>query len=80
MKTFSDISYLELLNGALKLKNRHDYYYQIQCQLAVTGLQWCDLYVFLKNGHAHIETISFDKLFWDNVQCKVEDFYLTYFR
>lgn len=79
-ENIADIAYLELVDGALTLKKNNDYYYQIQCQLAVTGLHWCDLYVYLKNGLHHVETIRFDKCFWDNVQSKVEDFYLTYFK
>ena len=30
-------------NNTYQLKPRHDYYYQIQCQLYCTNTQWCDL-------------------------------------
>ena len=31
------------------LKENHNYYYQILMQLAVTGLEWCDLFVWCEN-------------------------------
>ncbi|KAJ8305224.1 hypothetical protein KUTeg_017216 [Tegillarca granosa] len=33
--------------------------------LAVTGLKWCDLYVWCKNDD-HLETIYFNKDLWDD--------------
>src|SRR6218665_501232 len=75
------VEYLEMHDGSLKLKRAHNYYYQIQCQLAVTGLQWCDFIVYLNNGLLHMETIFFDEHCWNTtIQCKVDDFYLTYFK
>src|SRR6218665_839694 len=75
-----EVACLELHDGSLQLKRGHDYHSQIQCQLAVTGLPWCDLIVYLNNGQHHIETIFFYEHFWNNIQCKVDEFYLTYFK
>lgn len=75
-----EVTCLELHDGSLQLKRTHNYYYQIQCQLAVTGLTWCDFIVHLNNGLHHIETISFDEHVWENIQCKVDDFYLAHFK
>lgn len=33
---------LELNKDRYRLKRRHDYYFQIQCQLYCTDRQWCD--------------------------------------
>jgi putative phage-type endonuclease len=63
----------------LKLKVSHDYYYQVQCQLAVTGLEWCDFMVYLENGELHLETISFDCEFWRVAQSKVDTFFFNFF-
>jgi len=62
-----------------KLKTNHDYYYQMQCQLAVTGLDWCDFLVYLENGDLHLETINFDCEFWHIAQQKVDNFFFNYF-
>ena len=75
-----EVTCLEAQEGSLKLKRGHDYFYQIQCQLAVTGLQWCDFIVCLNNGSLHVETIFFDEAFWSNVQPKLEEFYLSYYK
>ena len=63
----------------LKLKLSHDYYYQVQCQMAVTGLQWCDFVVYLGSGALHVETITFDSDFWHEVEEKLQSFYFNYF-
>ena len=44
----------------LKFKKLHDYHYQVQCQMAITGLSWCDFMVYLENGDMHVETVNFD--------------------
>ena len=43
-----------------QLKPRHDYYYQIQCQLYCTNTEWCD-YVLHTEKDIHIERISRNK-------------------
>ena len=34
-----------------KLSKTHTYYTQVQGQLAITGRQWCDFFVYTKYGH-----------------------------
>ena len=65
-------------DGHLKLKRNHLYYYQVLTQLAVTGLEWCDFFVWCTNDH-HIETIYFNEGVWQNVKDKVDDFFFNYF-
>ncbi len=31
--------------GALKLRRQHKYYWQVQGQMLLTGLEWCDFVV-----------------------------------
>ncbi|XP_061086400.1 uncharacterized protein LOC133121214 [Conger conger] len=45
-KSYVDCSYLKLEGGNLKLKRQHAYFWQVQGQLLVTGLEWCDFVVF----------------------------------
>ncbi|XP_046577620.1 uncharacterized protein LOC124285440 [Haliotis rubra] len=42
----SRLDYLHVSDGQFQLKTNHNIYYQIQMQLAVTGLTWCDLFVW----------------------------------
>ena len=50
-------------NPIPKLKNKHDYYYQIQGQMALVGVDWCDLVIWTPT-FLHIERVYFDNLFW----------------
>jgi len=45
----------------LELKTTHSYYYQIQFQLAITGLQWCDFVLWSPVGKPNIERIRRDE-------------------
>lgn len=36
------VSYIKITNGQAKLKESNKYYLQVQGQLAVAGLHWCD--------------------------------------
>jgi hypothetical protein len=42
---------LSLENGISSLKHRHMYYTQIQAQLAITGLHWCDFFIWCENDY-----------------------------
>ncbi|XP_073697761.1 uncharacterized protein [Garra rufa] len=43
VRTVAEAKHIKIVNGRATLKKSHKYYYQIQGQLAVTGLSWCDL-------------------------------------
>ena len=47
----------------IKLKQNHQYYSQIQGQLAITERKWCDFVIYTNKGLT-VETISFDESFW----------------
>jgi len=38
----AQVQFMKLQRGQAKLKETHNYYWHVQGQLAVTGLQWCD--------------------------------------
>ncbi|XP_062578059.1 uncharacterized protein LOC134239948 [Saccostrea cucullata] len=65
-------------NGQLRLKTNDNYYYQIQTQMAVTGLSWCDFFVWLEND-VHLETIYFDEDFWQQAKDKLDAFFFDYY-
>ena len=47
-------------NATLELKTTHAYYFQIQFQLAVTGLKWCDFVLWSPIGKPNIERVRRD--------------------
>ena len=69
---------LRHINGELKLKKSHEYYYQIQGQLGLTEMQWCDLMVLCKDDY-HIERIYFDQEFFDSMCTNLNKFYFEFF-
>lgn len=69
---------LRLVNGELKLRKSHEYYYQIQGQLGLTGMQWCDLMVLCKDDW-HIERIYFDEDFFNSMCSNLNKFYFDFF-
>ena len=64
--------------GSLKLKRNHNYYFQVLAQLAVTGLDWCDFFVWCQNDH-HLETIYLNRDLWDDVKMKIDQFFFNHF-
>ena len=69
---------LRRINGELKLKKSHEYYYHIQTQLGLTGMKWCDLMVLCKDDY-HIERIYFDKEFFDSMCTNLNKFDFEFF-
>ncbi len=57
-----------------QLKKKHDYYYQIQCQLYCTNKEWCD-FVVRTEKEMHIERIYRDRKWWDQQIPKLNAFY-----
>ena len=63
------------LNGdKIQLKQNHNYFYQVQAQMALTNTQWCD-FVFWTLSDVHIERINFNEQFWQECLVKVITFY-----
>lgn len=57
-----------------KLKRRHDYYYQIQCQMYCCGVEWCN-FVVRTNKDLHVERIPRDPDWWRQQLPRLKDFY-----
>ena len=62
-------------NDTVKLKPCHNYYYQIQGQLAILNLEWCD-FIIWTNKDLHVERVKADHEFWQ-LQClpKLQSYY-----
>ena len=55
-----DNFYLGLVDGDIQLATSHDYYFQVQGQLGVTGRKWGDFFVYTQKGF-HLERIPINK-------------------
>ena len=72
--------YVELVNGKPVLKSSHPLGYcdQIQFQLGLTQLKWCDFVVYMFRGLIVIR-IPFDEDHFVKILTKVNDFYFRYY-
>ena len=53
-------------NGQWILRRDHTYYYQVQTQLNVCNLSYCDFVVWTERGSA-VESITVDSTFYETV-------------
>ena len=56
------------------LKRKHDYFYQVQCQMYCVDKEWCDFVVRTEKS-IHIERIYRDKDWWNQQLPKLKTFY-----
>lgn len=73
-----NVSYLELRNGIICLKESHMYYTQCQIQLYLSGQSICDLFVWSPVDSCCVPIFR-DEIFLQNVILKCEKFYFTYY-
>jgi hypothetical protein len=69
-------SNLAYLRGGTLAKS-HQYFTQVQGQMAVTDRQWCDFFVFTKHGY-YLERILFNPQFWSTVVANLEKFFVLF--
>ena len=65
--TASKTYFCSLKDGSVQLKRKHDYFYQVQGTIAITGLAWCDFVVWTPQGIS-VERIAADKHFWEGLK------------
>ena len=63
-------------NKTPQLKCRHDYYFQVQCQLYCVNVQWCD-FVVRSNKGIHVKRVYRDSKWWGLQMAKLRKFYFT---
>lgn len=66
--------------GHLALKENHSYFYQVQGQMAIREMKFCDFVVYHPHSKTiHVERIAFDECLWrTEILPKLESFYKTY--
>ena len=62
-KKMKGVLEIKCTTGHLKLKHNHKYY-QVQGQLALTGLEWCDFVIWNLGG------ISVERIYFDEDHCE----------
>ena len=65
-------------SGRIQLKRSYHYYYQVQGNMGVTGLRWCD-FVLWSPLELSVERITFDEKLWDDMLKKLGHFYRHWF-
>ena len=64
-------------DGNLHLPSDHVYYTQVQGEMAILGVEWCDFVVY-SNGCVIVDRILADLDYWYNLSEKLEEFYVTH--
>ena len=75
--TITSVKYLKEVGNIRKLRHSHEYYYQIMGQMALTGMRWCDLYVYCEDDF-HLERIYFNPDLWSTMKQQLDLFYFEY--
>lgn len=70
--------FAENVNGKPRLKRGHQYYFQIQSQLGITGASWCDFVIYTNKGIS-IERIIIDPQFWEVLNEDLKNSYFEHF-
>ena len=61
-------------SGELKLKQGHNYYYQVQGTLGITKRSWCDFVIWTPRG-TMVDRIDAGPHFWERLKPKLVEFY-----
>ncbi|XP_037399902.1 uncharacterized protein LOC119264966 [Pygocentrus nattereri] len=74
VKNYIDCKYLYMEYGCSKLKKTHAYYWQIQGQLLISGLHWCDFVVWAQEDF-FVERVYMDADVQRQIPEKTDLFY-----
>ena len=62
-----NLSYLCMCNGQVALKQQHQYFAQVQGEMAITKRQLCYFFVYTQKGY-HLETVRFNATYWHRLE------------
>ena len=74
----TQVQHLEKANSKFSLRKTHRFYYQVQGQLAVSGLKWCD-FITDTNTEFAVERIFRDDVLIQSMRHKLDSFYYNVF-
>lgn len=78
LRSYVDCSYLRVSGGVLQLKQSHTYYWQVQGQLLISGLKWCDFVVYTEDD-MFIQRIYRDEGVIETIKQRVDYFYFYFY-
>lgn len=61
-------------NGDIYIDKSHAYYYQVQAQIFICGVEYCDFVVWTQKD-LFVQRILPDQEFWENVLCTASEFF-----
>ena len=64
-------------DGSLHLPSDHLYYAQVQGEMAIIGVEWCDFVVY-SNDSVIVDRIIADADYWNHLSERLEQFYVTH--
>ncbi|XP_017295491.3 uncharacterized protein LOC108250224 isoform X2 [Kryptolebias marmoratus] len=76
VKSYVDCKYLQITDGIFKLKKTHPYYCQVQGQLLITGLMWCDFFVWAEED-LFVQRLDQDMEVQKIIRQKCDHFYFN---
>lgn len=71
-------TYLHQVGNDIRLRKSNLYYDQIMGQLGITGLSWCDFFVYCCDDH-YMERIYYDHQYFLDMKTKLDHFYFMYY-
>ena len=74
---FVDCKYLKMEVGSPQLKKSHSYYWQVQGQLLITGMQWCDFVVWAQEDYV-VQRIYVEPEVQSAIREKADHFFFYY--
>ena len=70
----SNLGYLTTKEDEIvQLSRTHPYYSQMQHQMGVTKLLWCDFFAYTRHGY-YLERVTFDEERWNKLQAAADFF------
>ena len=79
---FKNVSYVDIdpLTNEKTLKKSHEYYFQVLCQLAITGMEWCDFFLLPELTILFfVRESCLTRIFFQESKDKVDQFFFQYF-
>ena len=72
---FNDFCLEKLDNGSVHLKRNHNFYAQVQGEMHIIGVEWCDFVVYTPRG-IFVERIVHDGMYWEETLLpQLQNFY-----
>lgn len=69
--------FAHVIDSKVMLKHTDKFYYQVQGQMALAGVLWCDFMIYTFKNYT-IERIRFDSDFWNSMQTRLTRFYFQH--